>query len=35
MVDDVLVNKAAQVERCIKRVKEEYNDQFESIGRLV
>ena len=24
MVDDVLINKAATIERCIKRVREEY-----------
>lgn len=24
MVDDVLLNKAATIERCIKRVREEY-----------
>ena len=33
MVNDVLINKAASIERCIKRVREEYakaGSQFAS-----
>lgn len=37
MVDDVLVNKAASIERCVERVREEYEDDdrhlYEDITR--
>ena len=29
-MDDVLVNKAATIERCIKRIQEEYRDDFRT-----
>ncbi|NBC31762.1 MAG: DUF86 domain-containing protein [Alphaproteobacteria bacterium] len=33
MVDDVLVNKAATIERCVARAREEYNKDPKSFAR--
>jgi len=30
MPDNVVLNKVAQIERCIKRVREEFNDEFDT-----
>lgn len=32
MVDDVLINKAATIERCVKRAREEYEHDREGFG---
>lgn len=32
MVDDVLINKAATIERCVRRAREEYNADPASFG---
>lgn len=32
MVDDVVLNKAASVERCIRRIREEYGDDPTTLG---
>lgn len=32
MADDVLLNKAASIERCLKRVREEYDGHEEEIA---
>ena len=29
-MDDILINKAATIERCIKRIHEEYGDDFRT-----
>lgn len=30
MNDEVILNKSASIEKCIKRIKEEYDDKFET-----
>ncbi len=30
-MDDVLLNKAATIERCLKRIQEEYDDHKEEL----
>jgi len=32
MVDDVLINKAASIERCVRRAREEYNKDAETFA---
>ena len=32
MVDDVLINKAATIERCVQRAREEYEKEPSSFG---
>lgn len=35
MADDVLLNKAAAIERCVARAREEYRDEFTAFTRQI